>query len=555
MSFRDFLWNYPSNIKSLYSKLAPLSYILLFSTVSILFVVYILIPSTQRMFKQSKSTMFVEGIVGNVESLNPLYLTNNQAQRDVQSLIFTQLIKMDASGKPVPSLAVSWKAFDGGLSYVFTLSDKYFWHDGERVDADDVVFTFQKSIDLASKYSENTLGQSILNLKVERVSDFEVKFVLDEINATFFESVAVDIVPKHILEKANFGSFALSRFGQMPVGSGPYKVEKFDSLGITLIKNQLYPVLPNIQTIQFKFYPTYKDAQYAFRLGDINSIGSTNLEDLSFIDEYGNTYTRYSFHLTNRKKIMFFNLRKKELANASLRKGILQLIDKEKLLLESSIDGVVSNSPLPITSWAYISSLGYLKYSPKEADIELKLAGYTKNTETGLYTSVDGKILALELIYLENEMNTRLVETLKEFLESEGVLLDLVGKNYDQITKEVLASRDFELILYEIEVSVDPDQYNLWHSLRINFPDLNISGYKFNRVDVYLERGRQLLSQKNRLVSYESFQKAMINDVPAIFLYEPKYFYVVPGNLKGFQGTEVRFPQDRFSNIIEWRFE
>lgn len=552
MSFRDILWGYPVNLKKLYFKTAPASYIVVFSSL-VLALVFLCTPFISSLFKENKTNIYTEGVIGKIENLNPLYLTSNQVERDIESLIFTKFIDVKPDGSVVPKLAKWWSASSDNLSYEFEIYDNFYFSDGENVTADDVVYTFEKAKELASKYSEDTFGRAIPNLKVEKIGEYKVRFVLDEVNATFFESIGVYIAPKHILEQAYFGSYALTYFGEMPVGSGPYAISKVSDSEVILERNQYYPTQVNIPTVVFRFFGSVKQMELAFRIGEINGMGAYDYDDIDFIDEYGKWFKGYSFELANRKKILFFNLRKKEFANSSIRKGISMLIDKEKFLSDSGIDGTPSKGPISKNSWAYIDNLLYNEYSPTNAAVELRFAGYLKDVKSGLFKTAEGKVLTLTLTYLDNDLNKEIAETLKRNLEKEGVIIELVSRDYNQMTKEVLASRDFELVLYEVEVSIDPDQYDLWHSLKINYPDLNISGYKVSRVDIYLERGRQLLAKKDRLGNYENFQKAMINDSPAIFLYEPKFYYIVPSELEGFEGTDIRFPQDRFEKIANWQ--
>jgi peptide/nickel transport system substrate-binding protein len=66
----------------------------------------------------------------------------------------------------------------------------------------------------------------------------------------------------------------------------------------------------------------------------------------------------------------------------------------------------------------------------------------------------------------------------------------------------------------------DPDQYMLWHSSQQN----NISNYKNLRIDKLLEDGRQTQDQDQRVKLYEDFQKYLLDDPPATFLYFP-YVY------------------------------
>ena len=106
-----------------------------------------------------------------------------------------------------------------------------------------------------------------------------------------------------------------------------------------------------------------------------------------------------------------------------------------------------------------------------------------------------------------------------------------------------------------VEILIDPDQYNIWHSLKIDYPNLNISGYKFNRVDIYLERGRQVLNKSVRLENYLNFQKVLLADTPAIFLYEPKYTFIIRNEIEGFSGKNISYPQQRFKEIVNWKFK
>ncbi len=554
MVLRDFLWEYPVNLKKLYTATTPFSHVILFIFTAFLFFSVIYSPTFADYINREKRNTFVEGVVGSSSRLNPLYLSSNQIDRDIQEIIFSKFIEIDDQGNPQASLAQSWNVGSDQRTYTFEIRDQMYWQDGVKLTADDVVFTFEFSQELFKKYSIDTFGASLSDVKIQKVSDLKVKFILPEVNATFFESIAVYIVPKHILQNTTPDSFAFTQFDKYPVSSGPYYVDKNNADSIVLSKNPYTVQTVKIENIEFRMFPDFKTLEYAFKSNKIDGFGTYNSSNTSFVSEYERSFNKYNLSLPYRKKILFFNTRLPQFANSSIRKGLTYLLDKDKLIYDLKIDGKVSQSPLPVTSWAYVSDLSYLKYNQKLAADELKLAGYTKNATSGFYTSTDGKILSLDLTYLDNPSNSTLVKYLVSEYEKEGVLLNPVAKTYDQMTREVLASRDFEIILYEIEVSIDPDQYNIWHSLKIDYPNLNISGFKFDRVDVYLERARKSLDKKLRYENYVSFQKAILTDTPAIFLYEPSYTYVIRKDIKNFNNSDAKFPQRRLKNINLWEF-
>lgn len=53
---------------------------------------------------------------------------------------------MAADGEVQPNLATSWEVSDDGLTYTFTLTDSEQFHDGSALDADDVLFSFNRAM-------------------------------------------------------------------------------------------------------------------------------------------------------------------------------------------------------------------------------------------------------------------------------------------------------------------------------------------------------------------------------------------------------------------------
>ena len=90
---------------------------------------------------------------------------------------------------------------------------------------------------------------------------------------------------------------------------------------------------------------------------------------------------------------------------------------------------------------------------------------------------------------------------------------------------EVVTSvpQDYEAFLATVDIPKDPDQYSLWHSTQTG---TNISRFKNPRIDKLLEDGRTELDQEARKKIYLDFQRFIVEDVPAIFLYHPTFYTV-----------------------------
>ena len=76
---------------------------------------------------------------------------------------------------------------------------------------------------------------------------------------------------------------------------------------------------------------------------------------------------------------------------------------------------------------------------------------------------------------------------------------------------------NFSVLIVAQAIPVDPDQYNLWHSTQ----NTNLTHIKNPRIDKLLEDGRKTIDQKTREDIYHDFQKYLVEESPAIFLFHP----------------------------------
>lgn len=550
--FRNTWWKYPSFLEKVIKVSRPVSYILLFSAFGFLICMYLVNDDFMAKFKIQDESTFVEGSVGAISSLNPIFLTQNPIDKSIHELVFEKFIEIDNEGNPLPGIATSWEASEDNLSYTFNISTGHMWQDGEPLTIDDVVFTFDTAIKLAEKYGEDSVGVPLSGVEIERIDEDSIKFVLEDTNAIFFETVSIYILPEHRLESVSLGDMKFDVFTKYPLGSGPYKVVKSEPNIVVMEASEYYPSDISILNFTYRIYDTLESLEIAFRNGELDAVSGVDSGGLDFVYEYSK-YKVLKTSLEQRTRMIFFNMRRDSLSDEGIRQALNYITDKETLLSDAGIPGEIALGVISSNSWAFNSEASQYLYSPEEANELLEDLGYTKNEKSGLYEGEDNKVLSFTLSYLENDSNTRLVNALKEQWEENGILLNLEPLTYDQITQEVISTRNFEMLLYEVETTVDPDQYNLWHSLKKDYPDQNLSGYDYERVDILLEEGRTELSKKDRKEKYILFQKYLMSDAPAIFLYHPQYVYVVQSDLNGPDLEEISLPEERFKNITEWQ--
>jgi peptide/nickel transport system substrate-binding protein len=82
---------------------------------------------------------------------------------------------------------------------------------------------------------------------------------------------------------------------------------------------------------------------------------------------------------------------------------------------------------------------------------------------------------------------------------------------------------DYQAFLAIFDIPDDPDQYPVWHSTQTS---TNITHYQNPRIDKLLEDGRSEINLESRKAIYLDFQRFLVEDSPATFLYYPTTYIV-----------------------------
>jgi peptide/nickel transport system substrate-binding protein len=555
LDIRDFWWKYPSFAKRIFKRSIPFSYILLFLVVGLVLASFLQSEVVARILEDPKGNeKFTEGSVGAISTFNPLFVSVNYVDKVVQELVFDRFIYIDSQENPVPGVAKEWKSSDDNLSYEFKIYDDINWQDGTKLTVEDVLFTFNTARSLAQDYGFDSVGVSLIGVDVEKKNDTTVVFTLEQPNPTFFEAVSLFIVPESKLGGERLEELPFNMFARYPFGSGRYKVVRTEQNAVYLTQNEYDDYESEIRDIVFKVFPDQESLEMSFRIGALDAVGGWDLDLLSFTQEYNNLQEFRKVE-DYRTKFMFFNTRKEAYKERDIRVGLSYIVDREKLIEDSNIGASVRKGPFAQDSWAFNNDVEYYNYDPEKASEYFSKVGFEKNEESGYFESSEEEILSFTLSYFDSITNERLVTTLKEMLKEEGIILKSEKLSYNQITQEIIATRDFDILLYEVETTIDPDQYNLWHSLKASYPDLNMSGYSYERVDILLEDARKSLDRKTRKQKYDLFQKYLMADAPAVFLYNPTFFYFVKDSVQGIDLSNTNFSYQRFNNIQDWKLK
>jgi peptide/nickel transport system substrate-binding protein len=181
--------------------------------------------------------------------------------------IHDALLKPMPSGPSAGSLAESWTVSPNGLVYDFTLRANARFHNGERVTAEDVKFSFERYRGAnASTFKERV--QEVRVLDPRRVQ-FHLKEPWSDF-ITFYGTTASSagwVVPKKYVEQVGDEGFK-----KAPIGAGPYKVISFTP-GVELQLEAFdgyWRKAPAVKKLIFRSLPDETTRAAALKRGDVD---------------------------------------------------------------------------------------------------------------------------------------------------------------------------------------------------------------------------------------------------------------------------------------------
>lgn len=267
------------------------------------------------------------------------------------------------------------------------------------------------------------------------------------------------------------------------IGLSDWKVKRISLAGGYVQKITLVDKKGN--SFVYKFYPTEDRLKLAFKLGEVDQI--KNLGNPSPFDTWKTTEVEKEISYNNFVAI-FFNTEDERLKEKSVRTALNYAIDKSSYQDDRAI------SPISPFSWAY---------NPQ-----------VKEYKRDLSKAKDIKDLEIKLSTLPNLLNV--AEKIKNNWQEAGVKVEI------EVVPDI--PDNYQAFLATVDIPKDPDQYSLWHSTQTG---TNLSKYKNPRIDKLLEDGRVEIDQEQRKKIYIDFQRFLVEDSPAVFLYHPTFYGVV----------------------------
>jgi len=507
------------------------------------------------------------------KTLNPVTAADAPS-REVIGRLTADLIHINrASQQTEPALAKSWTVSKDGRVFTLKLRRGLCFSDGQRFDADDVVFSFQVYLDEKIHSPQRDLlvvgGKP---MEVQKIDQYTVRFTLAQPYAAaerLFDSLA--IMPRHLLEQSyKDGKFAQAWTLTTPpaeiAGMGPFRLKEYvPGQKIVLDRNPYYwkadrnkSRLPYLDELVFLFVGN-EDAQVIrFQAGDTDLISRLSANNYLLLSKDAanrgiqlfdlGPSLEYNFLVFNLNDVKSKNLDKIATEQAwfgdlHFRQAVSSAIDREGIvkLVYAGRGAALWGNVSPSNKFWVDQSLAHPARSIDHARELLKSAGFSWRSD-GQLLDHQGQAVEFSIITSSsNAQRTKMATIIQDDLSKLGMNVHVVPLEFRALLDRVFQTYDYEVSIMalgggdadpnpEMNVWLSSGGTHLWH-LGETTPATDWEG----QIDQLMQKQMVTLKYKDRKHLYDQVQEIVAGKVPFVFLATPNILVAAKTKLANFK--------------------
>jgi peptide/nickel transport system substrate-binding protein len=483
---------------------------------------------------QSTPDTLIIGMEAEISSFDPAVMIGTSTFRPVSSLFDMLTNLFDPTTDIKPDLAESWEIAPDATSVTMKLRPGVKFHDGTDVNADAVVFSFErmlntKSPDYHGPYPFPPFFYPTYKTSTA-VDPMTVKFELTQPDATFFSALVWNTGS---IVSPTAAKAAGKDFQNKPIGAGPFKFVDWEKDVKTTM--EAFPGYwggaPKLKTLIWK--PIIEEAARFNQLmsGEVDFIVSLYPQFVPAIQANPNLQLIQgpSLHTW----WCYLNMHYEPLKNAKVRQALNYAIDK-KSLIDNVLKGtaVVSRGWSWPDTWSYEENVTTYDYDPDKAKSLLAEGGYPNG---------------FDLPYLVPESGSGMVAP-KEIATAMQADLKKIGVNAQIETLEWISyiattqkgldninGKQFGMCQQSwMNPVADPGLYVEYVSAgQGDKLGENLSYYDNKEYIDLLAKARVNGDQAQRADLYKQAQKIIAEDAPWIFMFHSNFVTAARKNVQG----------------------
>jgi peptide/nickel transport system substrate-binding protein len=462
--------------------------------------------------------------------LDPARITDAESA-EVTEQIFEHLVRYREDSTEIePALAVRWDVSEDGRTWTFHLRPNVSFHDGTPLDADAVVFSFERQRDPEHPYHHpdftywDTTFRNIQS--VTRVDALTVRINIDRAYAPFLANLAM--YPVSIVSPAAVKLWGKD-FDRHPVGTGPFRfVEWSAGERVRLEANPEYwDGAPEIKNLIYTVIRDPRQRLVALEGEAIDVAVNLMPQDLQFVALHpGLTLHRVA---GNNVAYLAMNTTRPAFADARVRRAVNFAVNKTAIV-KLVYQGLAreATSPVPPSLWGHVDEPLY-RYDREQALRLLAEAGwkqpevrprlYTMDTSRSYMPSPD---LVARIIQLN--------------LHDVGIDVDVVKGDMDAHLRATQSSLHDLCLLGWTADNGDPDNflYLLFSSQNaVKGSARNVAFYQNPQLQGQLVWAQESSDRAEREERYRMAQDIIAHDAPWVPLAHAEVVVAARTSLEG----------------------
>ena len=476
-------------------------------------------PNQLTIAYEADSTSLDPGQVTDINTMNVL----------VQ--MYDTLVKWDAGGNLVPSLATKWDKSADGLKYTFTLRSDVKFSDGTPLTAKDVAYSFNRMLqDKApgAEFGPYPFGKFFFGSvsSVKAVGDHTAEFQLSSPNGGFLQTLTAataEIVNSVAAQKVG------KNFAQEGGGSGPFMLARWQrGTQLVLKPNPHYwGTKPTLQ--QISWVPVADASQRVTNLeaGTVGLSISPQSASVPKLEKEGFTVASATGPHT---WWIGLNASKPPLNNVKVRQAMNYAIDRDAIV-KGLLYGtaVAANQPNGEGQPGYAKGAEAYKYDPAKAKDLLRQAGYPNGFSVNLMVTTSGSGMQEPV-----SMGT----AVQGYLAAVGITVKIQEFDWGTFLSKIGAgAQKSGMDMWEMSwmnTAVDPSLFfgplltkGSWP------PGFNTGFYSNPEVDKAVADALTEKDQAARMALYEKASLLVNQDAPWIFIDHGKAVFAHSKNVQG----------------------
>jgi len=502
------------------------------------------------------------GLTSEPSSLNPLFALDDYTNV-VDRLVFDVLVTVDSSGnrlvprlaREVPTLANGGISKDG-KTVVYHLRRNVRWQDGVPFTSADVAFSYAAIMNPANNVPNRHGYDEIASVATPDRYTVVVHLkrpYAPAVTTLFSDNEPSPILPAHLL--ARYPDLNRVPFDAHPVGTGPYKVVRWDrGSGIELVANDGYYLgKPKIPRISVRFVGDENTVVNMMRTHELDVFAEMSPNAYGQIRNVAGVRTALSD--VHGASNILINTTRRDLKDVRVRRAIAAAIDKAAIVRNFTYGGATpATEDLPSFMWAFDPAARPPAYDPAAARALLRAAGWKPGPNGVVFK--DGRPLAPTFAYAENNVAARLIAVqIQSYLKAVGIDVELKGYTTQTMFAPysqggIYQGGRFDLAWYTMTLGIDPDASGRFTCGAIPPNGQNYARYCSAAMDAAQLAGLRGVTRAARRKAYAASQELLARDVPIVFVYWPKNFDACDARLRNFAPNPVVSTW----NVQDWSF-